>query len=139
MSSTESIDTVDKLIKKFHLKTVETSKEIYFWDPVSGIYRPNGAALIGKELEAEYLRQYDDYENNKVTEPPAECTRKSIDEFIGHVERRTGIDISELNRDIEWLACADCMLNLKTGETSPFDPKYLNTTHIPVKYNLSVQ
>ena len=42
MSSTESIDTVDELIKKFHLKTVETSKEIYFWDLVTGIYRPNG-------------------------------------------------------------------------------------------------
>ena len=50
------------------------------------------------------------------------------------MERRTGIDISELNKDIEWLACADCMLNLKTGETAPFDPKYLNTTQIPVKF-----
>ena len=29
--------------------------------------------MIGKELEAEYLRQDDDYKNNKVTEPPVEC------------------------------------------------------------------
>jgi putative DNA primase/helicase len=67
--------------------------------------------------------------------PPKPWTRKKIDEIIGQVERRTYVDISALNADMEWLACDNCMLNLRTGQTAPFSPSFMNTTCIPVKYS----
>jgi putative DNA primase/helicase len=144
----ESLDLPHEYIKKFFLKTVMSSKSLYYYDPVTGIYRPNGDILIEKELEAEYLKQTELFKNKTIGMTveqigqsdlilPKPWTKKAIDEFLGHVQRRTYIDINELNAQIEWLACADCMLNLKTGETAPFDPKYLNTTQIPVKYAIS--
>jgi P4 family phage/plasmid primase-like protien len=38
------------------------------------------------------------------------------------------------NPDIKWLACANCMINLKTLETTEFSPDFYCTTKIPVKY-----
>lgn len=144
----EYIDLPDEFIKKFHLKTVTSgkSREIYHYDEVVGVYRPNAEMMIAKKLEAEYLKQSEIFKNKtsrmtvKQIEsnfiPPKRWTMKEIEEFLGHVHRRTYVDINELNPQIEWLACADCMLNLKTGETAPFDPKFLNTTQIPVKYHV---
>jgi P4 family phage/plasmid primase-like protien len=146
----EHIDLPDMFIKKFHLKTVTSSKEIYYYDSESGIYRNNGDILIKESLEADYLSQLEEFkkQTNGMTVkdikdsrmiPPEPWSKKAIDEFLGHVERRTYIDVSELNHVIEWLACEDCMLNLKTGKTALFDPKYLNTTQIPVKYDIAAR
>jgi hypothetical protein len=143
----EYLDLIDEFKKKFHLKTVKTNKEIYYYDPNRGIYLNYGNIMIECELESRYLKELEEFKKSTAgltekqikkigLEPPIPWTRKAIDEFIGHIERRTYIDISTLNHNIEWIACEDCMINLKTGKTAQFDPKYLNTTQIPVKYKI---
>ena len=145
----EPLDLADELIKKFKFKTVKTSEQIYRYDSQKGVYLNDGEILIKSELEARYVKEKEEFNKSMILLSqsdrgnglvlPQPWSKKKIDEIIGQIERRTYIDITELDGDIEWLACADCMLNLKTGETAPFDPKYLNTTQIPVKYNLTVR
>jgi hypothetical protein len=125
------LDLADELIKRYNLKTISTTKEIYYFDAAKGVYLPNGDILIESELESSYVQELQYHGGGQ------KWTNRAIAEIIGQVQRRTYIDISALNAQKEWLACADCMLNLMTGETAPFDPKYLNTTQIPVKYHLA--
>jgi hypothetical protein len=93
----EFLDLPDEYIKRFHLKTVMSSKEIYHYDPVAGIFRPNGDIMIGKELEEEYLKQTELFKNKTIGMtveqieqsniiPPKPWTKKAIDEFLGHVQ-----------------------------------------------------
>lgn len=87
------LDLQDEYIKKFHLKTVMSSKEIYFWDPVKGIYQPNADILIGRELEADYVSQLEEFKKETIGMmikqikdsgmlSPEPWTKKAIDEFI---------------------------------------------------------
>jgi P4 family phage/plasmid primase-like protien len=144
------LDLPDELKETFHLKTIghDKIKEIYYYNPNRGIYLNNGNTIIATELEKRYTKELEDFRRltlglteREIEEmglkSPKPWTRKTIDELIGHIERRTHVEIPALNHDIEWLACEDYMINLLTGETSPFDPKYLNTTQIPVKYNVA--
>jgi P4 family phage/plasmid primase-like protien len=138
------LDLADELIKKFHLKTVKIIKDIYYFDLRR--YVNNGNIVVEKELEARYLKALEAYQDmiagmtpeeieKSELEPPMPWTRKRIDELLGQIERRTYVDISGFNSDVEWLACETCMLNLRTGHTAPFSPDFLNTTLIPVKYS----
>jgi putative DNA primase/helicase len=128
-SKDETLDLADELRQKFHFKTVKVIKDIYYFD--SRRYIKNGNIVIERELEARYLKALVQSQAG----PPKPWTRKKIDEIIGQVERRTYVDISALNADMEWLACDNCMLNLRTGQTAPFSPSFMNTTCIPVKYS----
>ena len=140
----EYLDLIAELIERFHLKTIKVVRDIYHFD--SRRYVNHGYIIIEKELEARYLgalelfREMTEGMNPQQIEKagikqPIPWTRKRIDEFLGHVERRTYIDISTFNSSIEWLACDNCMLNLRTGQTESFSPDFMNTTWIPVKYS----
>jgi P4 family phage/plasmid primase-like protien len=146
----EYLDLPEELKETFHLKTLghDKNKEIYCYNTMRGIYLNNGHTIIASELEKRYTKELDDFRRltagltkREIEDlglvSPKPWTRKTIDELMGHIERRTHIEVSELNKDIDWLACVDCMINLVTGETAPFDPKYLNTIQIPVKYNVA--
>lgn len=58
-----------------------------------------------------------------------------MNERLGNIRWRTYINRNAFNHNIEWLATNDCMINLITGETQPFDPKFMVTNKIPVNYN----
>jgi hypothetical protein len=128
-SKDETLDLADELRQKFHFKTVKVIKDIYYFD--SRRYVKNGNIVIESELEARYLNAL----AQSQADPPKPWTRKKSDEIIGQVEQRTYVDISAFDADMEWLACDNCMLNLRTGQTAPFSPSFMNTTCIPVKYS----
>jgi P4 family phage/plasmid primase-like protien len=143
-NESEYPDLADELIEKFHLHTIKVVRDIYFFD--SRRYVNHGNIVIEKELEARYLKALAVYQEMTASmtpeeikkskiQPPMPWTRKRIDEFLGHVERRTYLDVSAFNANLEWLACDNCMLNLRTGQTEPFSPEFMNTTQIPVKYS----
>jgi hypothetical protein len=83
----EPLDLADELIRKYNFVTVNSNKEIYYYDSAKGVYVPNGDVLIESELESRYV------EGLKV-EGNSKLSRKSIDELIGHIQRRTYIDTS---------------------------------------------
>ena len=127
----EQQDEIEKLIaelqEKYQFKTLKDSypkEEIWWYNDETGNYSSNGEVIIKARLEAEF---------------GAELTNKHVNEFLGHIQRRTYFDRFEFNPNIEWLASADCMLNLRTGQTEPFSPDFLNTTYIPVKYSPKAQ
>jgi D5 N terminal like len=60
---------------------------------------------------------------------------KEVNEVINHIRRRTLTDRSEFDSQIEWLACKNCMINLKTLETRPHSSEFMVTMLIPVSYN----
>jgi P4 family phage/plasmid primase-like protien len=150
----------EAMIERFHIKTTAPDKEIFYFNTDRGIYAPDGNIVIEECLEYSSKKANEIYglilefmetlyadmpirERNKMIEERLsdegilkgeDWTRHSISEFLGHVERQTYFERKNLNPNIEWLACEDCMVNLLTGETAEFEPKYLNTTQIPVKY-----
>jgi putative DNA primase/helicase len=110
---------IDELKNKYHFKTLKDTEEIWYYDGVRGTYLTNGEVIIKAALESEI---------------GSELTNKEVNETLGHIQRSTYFDRSGFNPDIEWIGCCDCMLNLRTGDTHPFSPNFLNTTYIPVKY-----
>ena len=64
----------------------------------------------------------------------SDLTSYAVNEYLAHIQRRTYISRDDLNPSIEWIATKNCMVNLKTGETQPFSPDFMCTSHIPVKY-----
>ena len=138
------LDLADELIHKFHLKTVEVIKLMYSFD--SRVYVNNGQTVVEKELEIRYLKELVEYQEKikgltpeqieeSEIEAPKPWSRYRIDELLGQIERRTYLNIKDFDSDIDWLACDNCMLNLRTYRTAPFNPDFLNTTHIPVEYS----
>ena len=113
--------------EKYQFKTLKDSypkEEIWWYNDETGNYSSNGEVIIKARLESRF---------------GAGLTNKNVNEFLGHIQRRTYFDRFNFNPNIEWLASADCMLNLRTGQTEPFSPEFLNTTYIPVKYSPNAQ
>jgi P4 family phage/plasmid primase-like protien len=113
------------------LKTLKDTEEIWYYDSKLGIFMPNAEPIIKARIERDKGMPYMDIDG-KIKE--SNLTTYAVNEYINHIRRRTYISREDLNPSIEWLACNNCMLNLKTGETSPFSPDFMNTTHIPVNY-----
>lgn len=118
---------IQDLIAQYHFKTLKDSypkEEVWYYSEQTGNFAQNGEVIIKDRLESEF---------------GIEISNKGINEFIGHVQRRTYFDRTDFNPTIEWMACDNCMLNLRTGETADFSPEFLNTNYIPVKYDPGAQ
>jgi putative DNA primase/helicase len=116
----EPNDYIDDLIEENHFKTVKDTEEIWHYDQRKGIYVPNAECMIKARIEKDH--------KDKVT-------NKFVNEHIGRIQRRTYTSRNDFNPSIEWIGTKNCMVNLKTGEVQPFDPKVMNTTQIPVEYH----
>lgn len=116
----ESKDYIDELIEEHHFKTISDTEEIWRYDQRKGIYIPYAECMIKARIEKDH--------KDKVT-------NKFVNEELGRIQRRTYISRSDFNPSIEWIAAKNCVVNLKTGEVQPFDPKFMNTTQIPVEYH----
>lgn len=124
-------DYPDVLIKEYILKTLDDTDEIWYSDSQCGIFLPNAEPIIKARIEQDKGMSYTD-ENGNIIRP--NLTTYAVNEYINHIRRRTYISRDDFNPYIEWLACDNCMVNLKTGETSPFSADFMNTTQIPVNY-----
>jgi P4 family phage/plasmid primase-like protien len=123
------VDYEDRLIAEYHLKTLSDTQEIYYYNNSNGIFVPNGESILMMRIESDLGR--DDPNDPESTR----LSNHDFNERIGHIKRRTQTSRASLNPNIEWLATTDCMINLKTEETQPFNPKFMCTTQIPVYYN----
>lgn len=118
-------------MKEYTLKTLDDTEEIWYYDSKRGIFMPNAEPIIKARIEADKGMPHID-KDGKIKE--SSLTTYDVNEYLNHIRRRTPVSREDFNRSIEWIACTNCMLNVKTGETKPFSPDFMNTTHIPVNY-----
>ncbi len=97
---------------------MKDTDEIYHYDSDRGIYVKGGEVFIKKELAAMH----------------AYIPSHQVNEIINTIKSKTYTDRKEFDSNIEWLACKDCMINLKTGEIRPHSPDFMVTIQIPVSY-----
>jgi P4 family phage/plasmid primase-like protien len=107
------------LMENYIFKTMNDTKEIFYYDEQNGIFVKYGECIIESQAESAF---------------PSIST-KEVNEVINHIRRRTLTDRFEFDSQIEWLACKNCMINLKTLETRPHSPEFMTTMMIPVSYN----
>jgi P4 family phage/plasmid primase-like protien len=110
---------VDKLENSHMFKTMKDTGEIYYYHEKYGIFVNDGVNLI--ESKSESINR--------------NISTHQVIEIKNHIRRRTLTDRSDFDSKIEWLAFKDCMINLKTLETKPHSPEFMNTVRIPVYYN----
>lgn len=69
--------------------------------------------MIKARIERDKGQPYEDKEG-KIQE--SDLTNYAVNEYMGHIQRRTYVKREEFNPCIEWLACNNCMINLKMIE-----------------------
>jgi putative DNA primase/helicase len=122
-------DYVDELITEWNLKTMQDTDEIYYYEKNRGIFLPHAEHMIKSTLEEKF--GYDD-----PTNPDSiPLTNNDIKEYLGHIHRRTYIDRNAFDPDIEWIGTQNCMVNLLTGESREFNPEFLCTVSLPVRFD----
>jgi putative DNA primase/helicase len=120
----EYAEYAKELVVEFYFKTLgNTKREIWWYNKERGIFQPNGEKIIESRFQEKWGN----------AEPPV--TIFDVKEAVGAVHRQTFFERSEFDKNIEWIACTDCMINLRTGITSPFSPDFLCTVSIPVQYH----
>ena len=120
-SDEEIITSTNFLIERYTFATMKDTDEIYHYDSDRGIYVKGGEVFIKKEFTAMH----------------AYIPTHHVNEIINTIKSKTYIDRNEFDSNIEWLACKDCMVNLKTGEIKPHSPDFMATIQIPVSYRKS--
>jgi phage/plasmid-associated DNA primase len=118
-TSKERIDNLTNTLMDTHtFGTMMDTEEVYCYDEGRGILVSNGEAIIRLQVEAMC----------------STISTKEVNEVINHIRRRTPAEREEFDAQIEWLACKNCMVNLKTLETKPHSPDFMATVQIPVIY-----
>lgn len=111
----------NEIMKENTFKTMKDTQEIYYYDENIGVYMKGGEQIIQEEVELLY---------------PQVCTNQ-VNEVISHIRRRTLTDRNKFDLQIEWLACKNCMVNLRTMEVRQHSPKFMTTVQIPWNYEPS--
>ena len=117
-------DYVDQLIREYHTKTLVDNEEIWIYDKEKGVFVPGAEPVIKARIERDYRGKVKNHD---------------IKEYIGQIQRRTYTRRERFDPDKSWIAAKNCMINLKSGETQPFNPSFMNTTQIPEEYLPSVE
>jgi putative DNA primase/helicase len=125
-------DYANKLIKEYNLKTLQDTREIYYYDKERGIFVEGAETILEKRIDDD-LGQPSFDDKCKLHEPT--LTTRKVTEYLNRIRRRTYINREEFNPSIEWIGCLDCMINLRTGETRSFSAEFMNTNYIPIFYN----
>jgi putative DNA primase/helicase len=112
------ISSTNFLIEQYSFATIKDTDEIYYYDSNRGIYVRGGEVFIKKELASMH----------------AYITTHQVTEIINTIKSKTYTDREAFDSNIEWLACKNCMVNLKNGETRPHSPDFMATLQIPVTY-----
>ncbi len=114
---TEAYDIAEENIEKFCFKTMADTDEIYYYD--NGVYKPNGERIIADEVEKQ----------------KPECTIHFVNEVLGHVRRGTHVNREDFDSNPYLLSLSNCILNIRTGETTAFTPTHLSLIRIPASYD----
>lgn len=111
-------ETANFLSQNHHFLTMKDTEEVLFYE--NGVYRFGGEQIIKQEVE-------DLWGKNVRTQ--------DVNEIINHIKRMTYIDREEFDRNKFELCVKNGILDLRTGELSPFSPDKKHMIRIPVFYD----
>lgn len=115
-------DYADMLIEEYQIKTMKDNNDMWYYDRDRGIFVSGAEPIIKARIELD----------NK-----GKVKNRDVSEYIGQIQRRSYTNRDDFNPDISWIAVKNGMVNLRTGETRPFDPRFMCTTQLPVESNPS--
>ncbi len=106
-----------KLLRQYHIKTLESTNEILFYE--NGVYKSGGEHRI-----AEILEKY-----------VPTILRNEYAEIISKVQRKSKIQRDEFDQNPCIINIKNGLINLQTGEFMEHTPDYLSRIQIPVFYD----
>ena len=113
----EEIDQVtlltQTLMKEFEFKTINDTKELYYYDSHHGRYLSTGECLIEGQLELLC----------------PEISTHKVQEVIQKIKRRTLTQRDEFDSNEEIVNVENGLLNIHTGEIKDHSPDFLSTIH----------
>ena len=107
-----------QLVAKYHFKSMIDNKEIWYYDSTKGIYLKDANWII----ERECIRDNPDVRTT------------NVNDIVNRIIWSNYTNRNEFDRNIEWLAFENCMVNLLTGETKKHSPNNMATIQIPQTY-----
>jgi len=110
----------DHILEKITVVTFRDTKEMYFYDPKSGIYRSEGETVIREEATRLLGNRY---------------RRNNIAETVTIIRDRTYQNREALRAPPNLLVVMNGILDVLTGELKPFSPKHFATQYLPVTYD----
>ena len=107
------------LMKEFEFKTMNDTKELYYYDSNHGVYVSTGECTIEAQLELLY----------------PEISTYKVQEVLQKIKRRTLTNRDDFDSDEKIINVENGLLNIHTGELKEHSPDFLSTTQLPTKYN----
>jgi putative DNA primase/helicase len=109
----------DQIMGEHTFKTFKDTEEVYYYDSDKGVYVEGGEWLIKEQCEILH---------------PQIPTYK-VQEVINHIKRRSGVDRSKFDSNLDILNLQNCLLNIETGEFSEHSSDYLSLVQLPVTFD----
>lgn len=121
-----SLEISKSLLEKNHFATIRDAadqihKEIYRYNPESGVYESSGVAFIKNRVEKGYWQR--------------DSTNHLCAEVIGRIERSTYVNRDDFDSDPDIINLQNGLFNLNTFRLKPHSPEYLSRIQLPFKYN----
>lgn len=107
----------DDIMIQYNFKTLRETEELLVYKNGVYVYDPE-CSVIKEECE-------------KILD---NCNTRFCNEIINKIKRRTFVNRSEFDSDIDVLNLKNGLYNIKTGKWSDHDPNYLSRIQLPVEY-----
>jgi putative DNA primase/helicase len=115
----QAFELVEALKKDYTFKTMNDTREVFYYSDGDGRYRANGERLV--EIEC------------AKTAPDVKTS--VVNEVVEIIRRTTPVDRDEFDKDIFIINLKNGLLNLQTGDLIAHNPEHLSLVQIPVKYD----
>lgn len=103
---------------KHHFITTSDTETIYRY--LNGVYKPDGDIILKGLIEKKTGGM--------------NIHKRSVNECIGHIQRKTYIDRDEFDNNIDLVNVKNGVLNVKTFDFVKHDPSQYHLTQLPIKY-----
>jgi phage/plasmid-associated DNA primase len=110
---------IDQIMNEYTFKTFKDTEEIYCYDSDKGVYVQGGKWRIEEQCEILY---------------PQIPTYK-VQEVVNHIKRRTGVERSMFDSNLDILNLQNGLLNIETGDFREHSPEHLSLVQLPMSFN----
>src|SRR5919197_114924 len=109
----------DQLMGEYTFKTFKDTEEILYYDTNKGVYVQGGEWLIKEQCE--------------ILCPQIQTSK--VLEVVNHIKRRTGVERSRFDSNLDILNLQNGLLNIETGEFREHSPDYLSVVQLPIAFD----
>ena len=105
------------IMNEYFFVTMRDNEDVYYYNG-EGLYVLGGESLINElcELMCPQIKTHE------------------LNEVVGHIKRRTYVDRSKFDSNIDVLNLRNGLLNIQSKELQPHTPEYLSIVQMPTEY-----